>query len=118
MPSPLTIPLSLPSLAGHPAVTDALLTIRYTGDVARLYQSQTAVDDDFWNGIAWQIGLDEIDPRWRTAKSSYTLRIVPLRSDFNLYLEDPSQIKFDANHQAATLQSVKLTPVYRLILTP
>ncbi len=108
--------ITVPSLAAHPAVTDALLTVRYTGDVARLYHSTQVIDDDFYNGIPWQIGLDEITPNWRAAASTYTLRILPLRSDYSLYLEDPSPLHFDANHQAAALDSVKITPVYRLTL--
>ena len=108
--------IDLPPLAGHPSVADALLTIRYTGDEARLNRVANVLDDDFWNGIPWQIGLDAIDPTWRTAKSSYTLRILPLRSDYNLYLEDPSQLHFNARHQAVSLDSVKITPVYRFTL--
>lgn len=108
--------IDVPPLGAHPNVVDALLSVRYTGDVARLYSAKTAVDDNFWNGVPWQVGLEEVNPRWRTNRSSYTLRILPLRSDYNLYLEDPGALHFDANHQAAALESIKLTPVYRFKL--
>ncbi len=109
--------VDLPTPPPGTSLSDALLTFHYTGDVARLYQAGALVDDDFWSGIPWQIGLTEVNPHWRTASSAYILRILPLRADYSLYLEDPSALHFDAKAQAATLESVKLTPIYRLKLT-
>lgn len=101
--------LDLPALPT--SLADAYLTLRYTGDEARLSHAGALTDDNFWNGLPWQLGLRELGPARR-----YTLQILPLRSDYNLYLQDPTPLHFDRKAQAATLESVKLTPVYRLTL--
>jgi beta-galactosidase len=101
----ITVPTPPSTLA------DALLTVHYTGDVARLYRGSTLVDDNFWNGIPFQVGLDEIG---QAAPTTFTLRILPLRADYSLYLQDPGMLNFAGKSQVATLNSVKVIPVYRL----
>ena len=97
--------------ATPPALADAVLTLRYSGDMARLYRGDTLVDDNFWNGLPFEVGLDELG---NPAATTFTLRVLPQRSDYTLYLEDPSPLQFDTKAQAATLESVRITPVYRL----
>jgi len=36
---------------------DLLLRIEYVGDVARLYAGDRLLADDFWAGLAWEVGL-------------------------------------------------------------
>ena len=39
------------------SVADAYLRIDYQGDVARLFTGSTMLDDHFYTGVPWQIGL-------------------------------------------------------------
>jgi hypothetical protein len=106
--------LDLPkdALAG---VAEAYLKIRYQGDVARLYQGDHLLDDDFFNGLDWSVGLK----RYATEGMLPSLRlaILPLRKDAPVYFETPRPVQFTDDRQAVKLESVELIPEYELQLT-
>jgi beta-galactosidase len=106
--------LNLPAIPDTPSVADVLLQIDYQGDIARLYRGTTLVDDNFWNGLPWTIGLREIG---LTAPEDLQLRILPLPRSFPLYIEKSNQLRFDKSGLAGALTAVHLVPRYRLTIT-
>jgi hypothetical protein len=95
-------------------MSDLVLNIRYTGDVARLYADGKLLDDDFFNGLDWDVGLK----RFLDARQEATLKlsILPLRQDAPVYFEAPNKFEFNGNGQAARVESIRLVPVYELSL--
>jgi hypothetical protein len=93
-------------------LNDLYLRINYTGDVARLYLGDHLLDDDFYNGRPWTIGLK----RFLAAQgpTNFELNILPLRKDAPVYFETATPPEFGANGQAVSLDSVTLVPEYQL----
>jgi hypothetical protein len=104
--------LTLPPLPA--SLSDASLQIHYQGDVARLYQNTTLLDDNFWNGIPWTIGLRELPD---TDGTPLELRILPLPKAYPMFLERSAELNFNSG-PADKLNSVEIVPQYQLILTP
>lgn len=93
----LQLPASLPADAGR-----VLLGIRYVGDVARLWADDQLVDDHFFDGDTWWVGID----RYATAGRWPQLRlsILPLAEDAPIFLEDAAwQARRSAGQGAAVL---------------
>ncbi len=106
--------VQLPALpAAHTSVSDLRLRIRYSGDVARLYQGDRLIDDNFWNGLPWEIGLGEVPGLWPQHAESLQVRILPLPANAPMYLEG-SQPKAADGTVPARLDSVQLLPEYRI----
>ena len=93
-------------------LSDAFLKIRYQGDVARLDRKGHLLDDDFFNGLDWQIGLK----RYAGALDQLRLSILPLRKDAPVYFEAPRAIRYNSAGEAVELESVELLPEYELRL--
>ena len=108
--------ITLPPIPEAAAVSDVLLQISYQGDVARLYRGHQLVDDSFWNGIPWTIGLREIGPGWRTANADLELRIVPMPRKYPMYLEEADKLVFSAGGVADSITGVQMVPRYQLNL--
>lgn len=101
----LTIPANV--LDG---LDDAYLKIDWTGDIGRLYSGATLIDDRFFDGSVWRIGL-----RRNAAALSkpLTLTILPLRADSPVYLDEAKRPAMK-NGQAAALLRASIEPQYRL----
>ncbi len=86
------------------ASRDLRLRVRYTGDVARAYHADKLLADDFYHARPFEIGL----ARYGRAvhQDGLVLKILPLREDAPIYITDRSQLKFDDNHTALTLEGV------------
>ena len=65
-----------------PESLDGLLTIRYRGDVARLYANGKLIDDNFYNGRPFCYALGRLSKDCRRLE----LRILPLQPDMPVYL--------------------------------
>lgn len=103
--------LNLPPLPQTPQLAGAMLQIDYEGDVARLYAGTQLLDDNFWNGLPWKIGLGDVGVN-TSARSTLQLRILPLSQNFPMYIERAAQLQFN-DGRAVALRSVKIQPVYR-----
>jgi hypothetical protein len=90
--------------AGIDTSRDLRLRVRYTGDVARAYHGEKLLDDDFYHARPFEIGLR----RYGSAvyQDGLVLKILPLREDAPIYITDRSQLKFDDDHTALTLDGV------------
>jgi hypothetical protein len=98
-------------------VSELFLEVKYQGDVARLSANHKLLDDDFWNGKSWMVGLARfLAPN---GQGSFELSILPLRKDAPVYFElngfelaGPPH--FAANGQIEKLESLRLVPEYQL----
>jgi hypothetical protein len=93
-----------------------VLDIHYEGDVGRLYARGVLLDDNFYNGLPWRVGLQRFANELR--RGPLELRILPLRSDAPIYIEPAFRpTDFPANGQVARLESARVLPRYELLLT-
>ncbi|OBT81363.1 hypothetical protein VE02_10051 [Pseudogymnoascus sp. 03VT05] len=91
-------------------VDDAQLRIDYQGDLARLYAGSVLLDDHFYDGETWVIGLKRL--AGRAGNNPLTLAIMPLRSDAPIYLQ--SKPTFDSNGQACSITNITISALYTL----
>ena len=72
-----------------PQQRDGLLCINYYGDVARLYDGDRLIDDNFYNGRVFQYAL------WRLSQDcqQLQLRILPLQSNMPVYFPREANIQ-------------------------
>ena len=90
-----------------PAASDALLRIRYRGDVARVRIGDQLVMDDFFNGRPLEVGLRRHAEALREA-GGLTLEILPFQADAPIFLPEKP-----ASGTLLSLESVTLVPRYR-----
>lgn len=107
--------VKLPEALGQ-ALRGVFLRIRYKGDIARLYAGDQLVDDSFYNGTPWEIGLSELGE----ALTGRELRIevLPLRSDAPIYLPKGARPDFRGKSQIATIETIEAVPEYEVTLEP
>lgn len=104
----LTVPRA--ALAG---VNDAYLQIHYSGDVVRLFAGTELIDDAYYNGQRWEIGLKRYAS---LLDKPLTLTLLPLRQDAPIYLEPEFTPKFAGAAQLAELGNIEIVPEYALQL--
>ena len=93
-------------------VSDVFLDVDYTGDVARLSDGMHLLDDNFYNGMPWSIGMKRFFERHET--SDLVLQILPLRTDSPIFVEDSVRGALPRSGQVGTLRSVRAIPQYEL----
>ena len=105
--------VSVPA-AALDSVRDVFLEIRFRGDVGRLVAAGDLLDDRFYNGVPWRVGLRRFAAQVR--RGPLELRVLPLRSDAPIYLDPSARVTdFPAGGQIAQLQSVRAFPQYELV---
>jgi beta-galactosidase len=94
---------------------NAHLMIDYIGDIGRLYSGAQLIDDHFYNGLPWRVGMRQvtIDPH-----APLTLTVLPLRSDAPIYLDARHDPRASVDKQIAAVRAVTWTPEYEVIVTP
>ena len=95
-------------------LSDIYLSIHYQGDEARLLNGSHLIDDEFFNGAAWQIGLKRF--LTEPAATNFTLEILPLNEKAHIFFEPRFAPRFDSNGQAGSLQSIEAIPEYEIDL--
>jgi hypothetical protein len=95
-------------------LSELFLEVNYEGDVARLYAANLLLDDNFFNGQPWMVGLGRF--LHQENRRSFDLSVLPLRSDAPVYMALGQKMKFGANGQTARLAGVRLVPEYELRL--
>lgn len=93
---------------------DAILEIEYVGDMARLYSGNELLNDNFFNGTRWRVGLRRYGKAVR--RGQLELRILPLRSDAPIYIPAAYRPRFTG--QRTELIGVNVIPVYGANLRP
>jgi hypothetical protein len=95
-------------------VSDVFLEVQYTGDAARLSSQGRLLDDDFYNGKTWSIGLRPFADAIR--EGPLDLSILPLRKDAPIYLEERFRPDFGGQSQMEKLGSLRLVPEYQFMI--
>ncbi|MBT9493189.1 MAG: beta-galactosidase [Paucibacter sp.] len=107
--------IALPPAASLEGLDDVLLQIDFVGDIGRLFAGTKMLDDWYYNGQLWQIGLKGLSPK---AGKPLNLSVLPLRADAPIYLPREHRPDFKGEGQLAELRKVSLIPVYRWTLRP
>jgi beta-galactosidase len=95
-------------------VRNLFLQIKYDGDVARLMAGGNLLNDNFYNGEAWRVGLARY--RDAIAAGSLMLELLPRRADSPIFLESRFRDPSFTSGQRAILKSAELIPMYELKL--
>jgi len=85
---------------------DPRLRIHYAGDAARVTLDGRLLDDDFYSGRNFEIGLKRYTPEILTG--NLRLEILPLRQDAPVYFEPGMKPDFGTNATALKLESVEV----------
>jgi hypothetical protein len=93
-------------------LNELFLEVDYQGDVARLSANQRLLDDNFYNGKPWMIGLKRFLAAGRPA--TFELSILPLRCDAPVYFEFAHPLQFAPNGQVVKLDDIRFVPEYQL----
>jgi beta-galactosidase len=101
--------IEVPKVPVGASVSDVWLRMRYQGDVARLYKAGALVDDSFWNGLPWEVGLREV------GTGSFDLKVLPLPKVYPMYLERGDLLRFDGG-VVGELGGVEVVPEYRVVV--
>ena len=86
--------------------TNPLLRIRYVGDVARLTLNGKLIDDNFYSGRTFDLGLGRYGPEILTG--DLRLEILPMRKDAPIFIEPKAKLEFGESASLAELQTVDL----------
>jgi len=106
-----TIDISKDALDG---LDDAFLKIDWAGDIGRLFAGPEMIEDFFFDGREWRIGLRR---HMAALGKPLTLRVLPLRSDAAIYIDDDLKPEFGPNGQVARVNSIGIDPQYRLTVS-
>jgi hypothetical protein len=90
-------------------VQNALLKINYVGDVARAYIGDRLIDDDFYFGQPWEIGLRRFAPE--VLEKGITLKLLPKPDNARIYIQQDLRPRIIANGQTVEFSGVDLVSV-------
>jgi hypothetical protein len=90
-------------------VQNVLLRIDYAGDVARAYIGDRLIDDEFYFGQPWEIGLKRFAPE--VFEKGITLKILPMPKDATIYIEKSRRPRLYADGQIAEFRGADLLGV-------
>lgn len=91
------------------ALSNVFLNIRYAGDVARLYSGSRLLDDNFWNGTTWQLGMQP----WKDDINRGPLRLLILPAPRHSRIGNTGRGTEALRHKAQILH-ISVTPQYEL----
>ena len=94
---------------------DALLELDFVGDIGRLFAGTRMLDDWYYSGQRWQVGLKDVQA---LLKQPLSLSVLPLRADAPIYIDRAHRPDFAGKPQVAELRGVSVKPVYRLAVGP
>jgi beta-galactosidase len=95
-------------------LSNLFLRIQYVGDVGRLLSGGRLLDDNFYNGSAWEIGLKPFGDV--ALGRELILEIYPLRKGAPVYLPKDAWPPFPLSGGVAQMRSVSLAPEYELVV--
>ena len=93
---------------------EVFLQIDYAGDIGRAYLGDRLIDDDFYFGRPWEIGLSRFAPE--ILEKGLTVKILPLRQDAPIYLPKDRWPAFGANGQAGEIRGITAEPEYEVVV--
>ena len=93
-----------------------ILRIHYVGDAARLTLNGRLIDDNFYAGRTFDLGLNRYAPEILTG--DLQLEILPLRKDAPVYLEPNDRPDFGGRESIATVQNAEIVNRHEVEFTP
>jgi hypothetical protein len=96
------------------SLSNLYLRIQYVGDVGRLSSGGQLLDDNFYNGSVWEVGLKPFGDV--ALGRGLTLKIYPLRKGSPVYLPKDAWPPFPPSGEAAQMRSASLAPEYELVV--
>jgi len=95
-------------------MSEIYLSLHYVGDIGRASIAGHLIDDNFFAGMPWEIGLERFLPE--LDKSPMEVKVLPLRVDAPIYLDKQARTELPAGGQVAKVLSVSVTPEYEVVL--
>jgi beta-galactosidase len=92
-------------------LSDVFLRIDYVGDIGRLYAGKHLLDDDFFHGATWEVGLKRFAP---LADQNLTLDVLPLRKDAPIYFSPKARPDFGSAEQISDVRKISAVPEYEV----
>jgi hypothetical protein len=96
--------------AGLDLKFNPILRINYVGDVARLRLNGRLLDDNFYNGRSFDLGLQRYGPE--ILIGDLQLEILPLRPDASIYLPAEARANFSRASAQATVKHAEIVQQY------
>ena len=93
-------------------LSDAFLRIAYVGDTARLYAGLRLLDDDFYKGTVWEVGLKRFAPG--ITDVPLEIKILPLRKAAPIYLPDAAWPNFGPGESLDETHQIDMAPEYEV----
>lgn len=94
-------------------VKDAILGIRYTGDIGHAFIDGRMISDNFCNGDVWEIGLKTFAEQLE--EKPLTIYITPLKEGVNVNVESSMAARMEEVSAAiGTIDEIKVSPVYEI----
>lgn len=90
-------------------VKEVILKINYVGDAARAYIGDQLIDDDFYFGQPWEIGLKRFAPE--VLEKGITIKILPTPKNARIYIQDDRRPRLTANGKTTEFQGADLLSV-------
>jgi hypothetical protein len=106
--------ISIPSDALD-GIHNAYLQIDYKGDVARAYIGDRLINDNFYNGKVWEIGLSSFAPY--VFEHGITVKILPLRKDAPIYIAEEHRPDFSDKNEIVQIDGIRFIPEYEVVLS-
>jgi hypothetical protein len=91
-------------------LSNVFLKLDYTGDIARLYSASTLLDDNFFNGKPFEIGIDRFIAPGKPA--DLKLEVLPMPTNAPIYLDDSAWKKLNSSRAIPKLIHASLIPEY------
>jgi len=95
-------------------LADLFIEVRYQGDVARLYDGDRLLDDNFFDGKPWRIGLRRFLAS--SGPHSFQIKITPLQKKAQFFLPEEAWPKFGAQGEVCNIESIRAMPIYKATL--
>jgi beta-galactosidase len=92
-----------------------ILRIHYVGDVTRLALNGKLLDDNFYNGRTFDLGLKRYAPE--ILNGDLRLEILPLRKDAPIYLEPGANPNFGNADSIAKINSAEIVNEYSVVVS-
>lgn len=111
-PTRYTIALSGDSLDD---MKDVLLQLDYVGDIGQAFIDGKMINDNFYNGAVWEIGLKDFVDELK--QHPITIYITPLKEGVNVNVESAMAARIEEVESIiGVLKNVSTRPVYEIII--
>lgn len=97
-------------------VSEYYLKLDYVGDVAMAFLENTMINDHFWSGKPWLIGLNRMTDRMQKEDLGFYIRPLNKDSQFLIDIDERDLPEFNQNGQALSINYVEIIPQYTITI--